>query len=494
MPAVILTAIGLLSKFNIGIACLASFLTYLALGLFCIAPRQAVLRGAALIVLHMAVLALLFVSVNGPITFLDDYFMTSWSLASGYSSQMTLTIDSDYESFLLVLACGVSVSLLTPLLDRRTRCGYAHLLMILALPLFLTYKSAIVRFDGHHTNAGVVTFIALLCLLLPAEMSTQGTVLFRRLIPALTLGAVITVVAGTQDSLTLLRTFPLDGPRHLAELFVWDRVPATLHTAFEAFREHETLSANDRSYIKDASVDVYPWDISLVTANQLQWNPRYVFQSYAAFQPAFDAMGAEHYNGPRAPRFILYRHQSIDNQHPCLVDPRTWLAIYRWYDLKKVVPKKNGLLLLERRAAPRFGEPSPIGSRTIEIGQEIWLPGAGDRLLLLEVELNLTLLGRLKEQLYKVEPPNVRIKYEDGETVDCRLVWKNLASGSGAMVSELPRNLEAAAGAFSGKRFDQVQSVTLLASHHWFRKRITIQFSAIDSGKADKEERPKIKL
>ena len=278
-------------------------------------------------------------------------------------------------------------------------------------------------------NAGVATFLALLCLLLPAEMGTQGTALFRLLIPALTLGSVITYSQALEIRWGSRARSPFDGPRHLAELFVWDRVRAPMRTAFEAFRENETLPANDLSYIKDAAVDVYPWDISLVAANQLQWAPRYVLQSYPAFHPTLDAMGAEYYSGQRGRAFILYRYQSIDNQHPCLVDPRTWLAIYRWYDLRKAVPKKSDLLLLERRAAPRFGEPSPIGSRTVEIGQEICLPEARDRLILLEADLDLTLPGQLKEQLYKVEPPNVRIKYEDGETVDRRLVWKNLATG-----------------------------------------------------------------
>ena len=89
---------------------------------------------------------------------------------------------------------------------------------------------------------------------------------------------------------------------------------------------------------------------------------------------------------------------------------------------------------------------------------------------MLEADLNLTLSGQLKEQLHKVEPPNLRIKYQDGESVERRLVWKNLATGTGALVSELPRNLEAAATTFSGKQVDRVRSVTFLANDHWFQK------------------------
>ena len=436
---------------------------------------------------------LLFVTLNGPISFLDDYLITSWWMASGYSSQMTLTAELLYDGLLLVLACGVAVFLLVLLLDRQTRGRYAPVLLILALPLFLTYKSAIVRCDDPHRNAGVVTFLALLCLLLTADMGRRGTALFRLLISALTLGSVITVFSGTRDSSGFSSTMLFDGPGHLAELFVWSRVRAPLRTAFEAFREDEALPANDLAEIAAASVDVYPWDISLIAANQLRWSPRYVLQSYQAFHPALDVIGAEHYNRPQAPRFILYRHQSIDDQHPCLVDPRTWLAIYRWYDLRTVFPREKDLLLLERRSAPRFGQPLLIGSQTIEIGQEILLPKLDEeQLILLEADLDLTLLGKLKEQLYKIEPPSVRINYKDGQIEEHRLVWKNLATRPGALVSQLPRNPNAARIMFQGQRVDQVHAVTLLATESSFNKKIRIQLYAIGSGTSAKKHRPDV--
>lgn len=291
LPSAILTAVGLLSKFNIGIACLGSFLAYLVLGPCRVTLRQAALQGVMLIVLLAVMLVVLFRAINGPLLILPDYVMTYWWMASGYSSQMTLTADSAYESLVLILAWGVAVFLLIPLLDRSTRGCYASLLSILALPLFLTYKSAIVRSDNSHMNAGIATFLALLCLLLPAEMGNQGRVLFRLLIPALTLGFTITSCSDTRDSFGPLSMFLVDGPRHVADLFGWERVQTSLRTAFDAFREHEALPASDLSYIRGASVDVYPWDISLVVANRLQWSPRYVLQSYQAFHPTLDAMG-----------------------------------------------------------------------------------------------------------------------------------------------------------------------------------------------------------
>jgi len=486
VPAAILTAVGLLGKFNIGIACLGSFLAYLAVGLFSSAPRAAALRGMTLITLHMAALAGLFVIVNGPLAWFYNYFRTYFWAASGYSSQMTLSVNAPHEWCVVILIALVVIALSIPLLDRATRGLYAPLLFILAVPLFLTYKSTVVRFDDAHMNAGIATLLALVSLLLASEMGKQGVTLFRLLIPALTLGSIITVFVGNQNSPEDSCASPIDGPIHLGEFVGWDRQNVTRRVAYESFRAKVTLPTSDLAYIKQASVDVYPWDISVIAANKLQWQPRYVLQSYEAFHPALDLMSAAHYEGPRAPRFILYRYQSIDNQHPCLVDPRTWIEIYRWYDLRRVIPKKkNDLLLLERRVVPRFGESTPIGSRTAEIGQDIMLPEVGNKLLLLRADLDLSLTGQFKEHLYKVEPPKFRITYDDGETVERRLVWKNIGAGSGALVSELPRNLNDVASLLSQKRLNRVRSVTFVDRGRSFCKTIEIQFSVIDFGTED---------
>jgi hypothetical protein len=84
--------------------------------------------------------------------------------------------------------------------------------------------------------------------------------------------------------------------------------------------------------IGNATVDVYPSDICLATANGLNWKPRFALQSYAAYPPSLDGRCARDYRGEGAPQYILYSHKAIDLEHPCVVDSQTWIEIYRWYD------------------------------------------------------------------------------------------------------------------------------------------------------------------
>ncbi len=86
--------------------------------------------------------------------------------------------------------------------------------------------------------------------------------------------------------------------------------------------------------IGSESVDAYPWDVSYVIANGLNWKPRFVLQqSYAAYNPALDQRCTDNYREENAPRYILYSHQAISTMHPCIVDIQTRMEIYRWYDV-----------------------------------------------------------------------------------------------------------------------------------------------------------------
>ena len=472
-PAAFLTAVGLLGKFNIGAACLGSFLVYLALLPLGVGFRRATSAASSLLGLLAASLVLLFAAADGPISNLPTYFSTYAMMAGGYSSQMAISHQS--ERLLRLLMVALAASLLVPLIDRRTWKSYASLLAILSPSFFITYKGMLVRCDDWHFIPGLSTTVALTCLLLVTEPGRRGRALFASLIPALALGYLIALAFSPQASPKPSRTMPFDGPRNIATLLDWEGHRRHLREQFEDFCQSEALPSNIRSKLGDAPVDVYPWEIALVPANGLNWDPRYVLQSYQAFHPTLDAMCAEHYRGQQAPRFVLYRHESIDNQHPCLVDSRTWLAIYRWYDLVEADDREE-TLLLERRSAPRFGDPVPLESRTVEVGQEIVLPQAGDGLLLIQADLEMKSVGKLQELLYKVNPPLLRVDYADGSTNFHTLVWKNLAASPAALISQLPRKPASAAATFRGERPDRVRSITILAHHRCFKREVPVQF------------------
>ena len=125
-------------------------------------------------------------------------------------------------------------------------------------------------------------------------------------------------------------------------------------------------------------------------ANGLNWKPRFVLQSYSAYHPNLDQKCAEDYRGKDAPRYILYLHETIDTQHPCIVDPQTWMEIYRWYD---VADQVNDILLLERRSSPRWDGMVELGSRSIAFGERWEVPENIREPVILRVKLRLNPIG-----------------------------------------------------------------------------------------------------
>ena len=96
-------------------------------------------------------------------------------------------------------------------------------------------------------------------------------------------------------------------------------------------------------------------------AERVELVPSFHDAVVSGVQPAAGRLGAEHFRGEGAPKFVLYEHTQIDSDHPFIVDPATFCEIYRWYDFND---QAGRWLLLSRRREPRWWKPPrPSGVR-----------------------------------------------------------------------------------------------------------------------------------
>jgi hypothetical protein len=261
------------------------------------------------------------------------------------------------------------------------------------------------------------------------------------------------------------------GAANWVNLCSYEETRASLRTVSSNVKDQLRLPPSMLMRIGSATVDVYPWDISYVTANGLNWKPRFVFQSYAAYNPTLDLRCAENYRGENAPQYILYTHQAIDFQHPCIVDPRTWMEIYRWYD---VVDQVNGMLLLKRRISSRWDRVEKLGSRSIAFGDRWQVPEDVQGPVILQAKLKLNPIGRLICMLYKVYPPTIRVEFKGGTVAEHRLVWQNVKSGF--LVSSLPRDSSGVRLLLEKGEADRVRAVTFHNDHGCFEREFGISW------------------
>jgi len=457
VPAVIVSASALLAKFNVGSACAGSIVVWGILELFRDQRPRMLGRLALLALTYIGALGVLFRIYGGPISALGEFLRYSQELASGYSSQMSYPGPvAEVVAFSVIMGLAIFAGVAGIMLRRR----YTPALLIILFPLFVLFKGTIVRHDSGHVLMSFPPMIGLAAFLLPCNLRRWESWGTQAIVAMACLGGFCFAPPNVSSVLT-------KGAGSWVSLCKYKECRANIRAADSKVKDQLKLPSPILTRIGSETVDVYPMDICYVTANRLNWKPRFVFQSYSAYTPALDRRCAEDYQGNDAPQYILYSHQSIDSQHPCIVDPATWMEIYRWYD---VVDQAGKILLLERRVSPRWAAREELGSRLLTFGQRWEVPQDIQGPVILRASLRLNLVGKLYSLLYKVYPPTIRVQYKDGGVMDYRLVWQNVKSGF--LVSSLPRDLNTQRRFFEGgeAEADGVRSITFLDDNGCFVK------------------------
>jgi hypothetical protein len=461
VAAAIVAAAAILAKFNIGVACTGAGAVW-AVAQFLHEPSARMLRRLGLVgLIYVSVLVGLFQLYGGPIDALPHFFKYSHQIASGYSSQMTFC---GPETEVKVLSAVLGIAVFASVAGILTKARYTPVLLIILFPLFVLFKSAIVRHDSGHFLTSSPVIVGLSAFLLPGR-NGRWHVWTSQAVVALALLVVTWFIPSSVESMFTR------GALNWVETCKYVKTMESIRAKDAQVKKAQKLPASFLSRIGSAPMDVYPWDVNIAVANRLNWKPRFVFQSYSAYTPILDKKSADSYRTKSAPKFILYKYQSIDNQHPCIVDTQTWTEICRWY---KVVDQANDILLLQRRETPTWNTVQWMGSKSIEFGHRWQVPEVKDGQIFLQAKMKISPLGRLNLAFYKVYPPSIRIEYRDGPTEDHRLVWQNVESGF--LVSSLPRGTDGVRRLLENGEADHVRSVSFLDDGGCFEKKFHISW------------------
>ncbi|MDZ4873898.1 MAG: hypothetical protein CLLPBCKN_003294 [Chroococcidiopsis cubana SAG 39.79] len=203
--------------------------------------------------------------------------------------------------------------------------------------------------------------------------------------------------------------------------------PSSLHSSIQANSNNnlavEKLPTSMTSIVENKKVDIVPWEISLVAANNLNWKPRPIFQSYSAYTTTLDNLNFKSLSAePRD--YIFYDFSAIDGRHPFFDEPRTFAYIFCNYKLNSYLPKSSqqnkfsyptNLLLLEKLFSSGCS-PSVSTSKTSTVrwnnSQHI---EASDRsIILAKVKFTYSLFGKIYKSLFRSPPVTMQVTYADG--------------------------------------------------------------------------------
>jgi hypothetical protein len=192
------------------------------------------------------------------------------------------------------------------------------------------------------------------------------------------------------------------------------------------------------NYIKSETVDVYPWDYSIISANKLNWQPRVVLHSYASYSSWLDKQNANHFCSQKAPHFIVWEKtniteniyggdfKSINYRYLLNDEPQTLVKIIENYNLKIDAGK---FLLFEKRN-------NKVASNQIIIEKiyTVWnkwidVPNSKKSLLRAKLNFRKSFLQGLKSFFYKDEQFWIYLELETGIIHKYRIVPKNAKDG-----------------------------------------------------------------
>jgi len=202
--------------------------------------------------------------------------------------------------------------------------------------------------------------------------------------------------------------------------------------------ESNRLPVAVREKIGQATVDVYPWDYTIIAANQLNWKVRPVIQSYAAYTSWLDGKDARHFAGAEAPEYFIFdlnkvtfdlngdKLESIDNRYLLNDEPQTMLQLLKNY--RRVYSDKN-FLVFRRTKRPEDIHPSDTKVQTGKWFEWITVPDSATAFTRLKLQMKNSFFGRLKSMLYKDELYYAYYKTKEGRTLKYRIVPKNAVDG-----------------------------------------------------------------
>jgi len=158
-----------------------------------------------------------------------------------------------------------------------------------------------------------------------------------------------------------------------------------------------------REIIGDSSVDVFGYRQAFAILNDLNYRPRPNFQSYGACNAYMMRLNERFFLSSAAPEYVLFEFLLLDRKWPSLEDGYVLRQLL--VNFEPVATEQNFILFKARSSeAPRL---TLLREGPVQPGEAIDLSDCGDANLWLEIDLQASLPGRVRQLLAR--PPTVRL-------------------------------------------------------------------------------------
>jgi hypothetical protein len=321
----------------------------------------------------------------------------------------------------------------TIFLVNRTGKSLFYLALIL-LGLFATWKHGMAREDFSHVHG---FFIYLVVCLLVFILFQQKKIYLNILL------SVVTVIVFSMNEKNAVGYHAIEydifrGDQFLDFIMNFSELKNKAEDASQKNTAANKLPEEMQRAISNSTVDIYPWDYSIVAVNHLNWQPRVVIQSYASYTSWLDAQNAVHFSSTLAPDYLIWElnkisndvnggdMNSIDDRYLLNDEPQTILQLLKNYEYFYSDKKFQ---IVKKRQTPLTLASTNIRQTTSTWGQWMDVPDVQLNLLRAKLNFDKTLFQRMKSFLYKDEQFWIYLQLENGSIHKYRIVPKNAEDG-----------------------------------------------------------------
>ncbi len=296
---------------------------------------------------------------------------------------------------------------------------------LFSLSAFLLYKNGFTRSEyGHNASFFSVFPLFIACVFYILDFSKYET--------AKTFSSLIILVSSIHFVLPLFET---KKPESIAGYIN----PAIyLEGIFEnpvfTAPVNEKLSTGRLADIGKSTVDIFPHEIASLLINNLNYSPRPVPQSYAAYSGYLDSLNARHFCNPGRPELLMMRNESIDNRYPFWDESATKAAIrlnYNYLDnlvfsnLARQFGKAsmvNYLMLKAKTSAPVYPVFEKTAEQTIHFEERVSINFPDSIPVYMTVDMDYNALGLLIKYIYQPPAISMTLYPDSSVTLDYRII------------------------------------------------------------------------
>lgn len=278
---------------------------------------------------------------------IPEYIKSALQIVSGYNEVMYLNRSlCDKHLFALIILLSALGIIFYKMAQEGKKEFFKNIfiLFLFSVPIYVLFKQAFVRADESHMKEFFYCSVLLMFCLYDFHLQQKN----KYAIFFICVSGLISIYFVNK-----LDAYAFNFEAKTSKKNYFEGYKSfTPNSGFHLFPNNNQLPQSVLNRVGNNTIDSYPWNTQILLENKLNFTPRPVFQSYTAYTSKLEQKNFDFYNSEKAPKFVLYDFEAIDDRYPLFDEPKLNLIFKQNYTcVDTLVVNSRKTLLLEKKAS-----------------------------------------------------------------------------------------------------------------------------------------------